>query len=146
MLLMKTLKNGWLLLCILAITLTGLTSCTMDDSREAEWNLAGDWIIFDIQPAGPYADPPYRIGDMFSFYTNNYNNNWFETRGYDGYYEKGKWYIESDGLDNYTLYMSFDGYNATIIADMSSFPGSSYIGLRVSDAERGEYYLRLRRR
>lgn len=141
---MKMKQSAWLLLLIMSITAFSLSSCVTDNAREAEWNLAGDWKVTKVW----YDDngrAPYRRGDVFSFYTNDYQNT-FETWGYyDNYYERGVWRIESDGWDNYRLVMSFDGYNASIYADMSDFPDDNIITLRVDDAEYGRYYLTLKR-
>ncbi len=137
---MKTLiKRLPALLCMLTLSLVVCTSCEwQEDDEAARWNMTGTWEVIGVSGR----NSPYRNGDTFVFY----DNGDFQTWGYDDYHEEGQWDIQGDGWNNYSLLISFDGYNAHIIADLSDFPSRNYISLRVDDANYGEYFLRIARK
>lgn len=127
---MKTIWNKSKCVLLLLITLVSFSSCFMsDEDDDAEWNMVGQWYVARVSGYSPY-----ERNDIFRFY----NDKTFVS--YDRYgnvMENGKWRIQ-----NRTLLISFDGWNANIMADMSNFPDNDVI-LNVTDDYYGNYSLQI---
>lgn len=131
---MRAIWNKSIHLLVLLITLVSFSSCFMDDSNEddqAEWSMVGQWYVNRVSGR----NSPYGLDDTFvfrddrTFYSYDYYTG--ESLG------SGRWQIQ-----NRTLIISFNGWDADIMADMSNFPDNDVI-LNVNDRDYGNYTLEL---
>lgn len=130
---MKTIWNKSRYILVLLLTLISISSCIFegnDDDNAAEWSMVGTWYVTRVS-----GNSPYQRNDTFVFKSDR------TFYSYDPYTNQtidlGQWSIQ-----NRQLIISFDGWSANIVADMSNFPDNEVM-LKVSDTEYGFYLLKL---
>ena len=139
-----------LMICFSAITLLGMTACDEDDwywdawwedsswetDRRIEDALMGRiWRLSYVEV--DYGECPYASGDEFSFGPNGR----FEVRGYEGFSESGKWYVEH-GRVVVDFYNQHDEDLVGKIEDLTRH----FVALDIKDYDYGSrYYLEFKR-
>lgn len=133
---MRAIWNKSKYLLMLLITLVSFSSCFFDNNDEddqAEWSMVGQWYVSRVSGG----NSPYREYDTFVFQQDR------TFYSYDSYTKEplgsGTWRIQ-----NRSLIISFNGWDADIIANMSNFPDNDVL-LNVNDRDYGNYTLELRR-
>lgn len=132
---MKTIWKNSRNVLLLLITMVGFSSCFIEDNSDeddaAAWSMVGQWYVANVRGQ----NSPYRRDDTFRFYSNGTFESYDYYTGED--LGSGNWQIQ-----NRALYISFNGWDTDITADMKNFPDNHVI-LRMYDRDYGEYLLEL---